>query len=409
MKQHEGQKDEVSSTTLLKKGVLVLFAIPAFSGCLAAAAATPPLPAANVVNLTVGTPHSGFNRLLVSITLCVPRRTECVTIDDVMVDTGSTGLRLEAAAVPASFHLPAMAGPKQTRLGECVRFVHDNAWGPLFRADLRLGGMVATDLPIQIIGAGRDSPPTSCPGSGMQPTSNGTLGIGPELTDCKGDCQQSTVDPSFFSCAETCVPISGRVDPSYRLPNPVALFSKHNNGVVIDIPVAPKRGARALRGRLIFGVSTSTNNRLGQAPILRLDRSGRFKTIYKGRTYPQSYIDSGTESYIVFDEQLPRCKETTWAFCIAPTRRLDATIVGVDDRSIPVSFQIGDYRNVLAHGFGASDGMAEATTKPGGAFVWGAPFFIGRRIDVVMDGKMVPGAASLVGPLYGLDRTSLSP
>jgi len=44
------------------------------------------------------TPRGRFNRMVVSITVCEPGTDRCATIDDVMVDTGSTGLRLEARA-----------------------------------------------------------------------------------------------------------------------------------------------------------------------------------------------------------------------------------------------------------------------------------------------------------------------
>ena len=91
--------------------------------------AGPPYPP-NVIALAVRTPHSGFNRLLVSVTVCEPGTERCARIDDVMVDTGSTGLRLEASAVPDWLRLPPFPRSDGRPLAECLRFVHGTASGP---------------------------------------------------------------------------------------------------------------------------------------------------------------------------------------------------------------------------------------------------------------------------------------
>ena len=126
-----------------------------------ARAETPRVQAVNVVPLTMHTPRHGFNRMVISIDLCEPGTTRCVTIDEVMVDTGSTGLRIEPGIVPSDLGLPPILGQGGAPLGECVRFVHDQAWGFLARADLRLGGMLAANLPVQIISPDAE-PPRRC-------------------------------------------------------------------------------------------------------------------------------------------------------------------------------------------------------------------------------------------------------
>ena len=40
-----------------------------------------------VLPLVVRTPHGGFNRMVVSVTVCEPGTERCNTVDDVMVDT----------------------------------------------------------------------------------------------------------------------------------------------------------------------------------------------------------------------------------------------------------------------------------------------------------------------------------
>jgi hypothetical protein len=388
----------------------------------------------NVVPLTVKTPHAGFNRMVVTVTLCEPGTARCATIDDVMVDTGSTGLRLEASAVPSWLRLPAFTGAGDRPLAECLRFIHDDAWGPLVRADLHIGGMTATDLPIQII-ADDDRPrPGACPTSTVKPTSNGTLGVGPNLFDCRGTCEQNPRSPGVFVKADDFVhegsadeggawsPVQGEVPPASRLPNPVSRFPDHANGVVIELPRSPAGGTDVLVGSLTFGVGTAANNRLGGAGIIRLDGRGRFTTMLGGVAYPDSYIDSGTETNILSDDSLPRCAGMDWAYCPVPDRTVDATIVGADGARMSIAFTVGDYRAARDRSAGAWDGFAEVAEPSSRAFVWGAPLFFGRRVfvvqegvalegvvqegvvqeGVVQEGVAVPGVERVSGPLYAI-------
>lgn len=359
--------------------------------------------AANVVPLIVRIPHGSFNRLTVSVTVCEPRTDRCATIDDVMVDKGSTGLRLEASAVPSFLRLPAFSGAEGKPLAECLRFVHDDAWGRLVRADLHMGGMVAADLPIQIIADDGRSQPTTCPVSTTKATSNGTLGIGPHRFDCQGTCEQDFDHPGVFvQEGSMWSAVRGSVPPESRVPNPVSRFGEHGNGVIIDLPAAPDEGADQVVGTLVFGVGTAPNSRLGAAKVIKLDGRGRFTTVYGGKTYADAYIDSGTETNILTDDGLPRCAGMSWAFCVSPIRALFATMIGADGAQAEVAFRIGDYRAAMDRRVGAWDGFAEAAEHSSKTFVWGAPFFLGRRVSVVQDGQAVPGVDKAVGPFYAL-------
>ena len=379
---------------------MIALLLAAWAGGIGTAAGQPDALPPNVVPLEIHKPHAGFNRLFVSVTLCVPGTTRCATVDDVMVDTGSTGLRLEPGALPRDLQLPAFLGPGGGQVGECVRFLHDNAWGALFRADLHMGGVTAADLPIQIIGSGQA--PASCSSSDAQATANGTLGVASHLDDCSGGCRQDRRFPTYFSCAaDGCAAIADHVDRPYRLPNPVSRLPAHNNGIILDLPAPPSGGADSVTGRLTFGVGTSADNVLGPAHLLRLDRMGRFTTLYDGRSYPASYIDSGTETDIVPDDGLPRCPGLDWAFCASPTRELSATVVGQDGGKLPIAFAVGDYADLTGRHMPAASEIAVAAPPSSNAFVWGAPFFFGKRVFLVIDGKPVPGADGVVGPLYG--------
>ena len=112
------------------------------------------------------------------------------------------------------------------------------------RADVRLGGLSAPDIPIQIIEDGPREQPGGCAGSDLLPTANGTLGVGPHLLDCQDACEQVATASSVFGLHEgSRVPVRGAVALAFRVPNPVSRFPGHGNGVVID---RASRRARAI-------------------------------------------------------------------------------------------------------------------------------------------------------------------
>ena len=143
------------------------------------------------------------------------------------------------------------------------------------------------------------------------------------------------------------------------------------------------------------------DSRLGAARTLRLSPAGRFTTVYQGHHFSESYIDSGTGTYILADDRLPLCRSPNWAFCVSPSRQLDATLVGQGGSEIHTYLRVGDYSAALSSGYGADDSLAVLARSGSNAFVWGAPFFLGRRVFLVLDGKAIPGS-DILGPFYAL-------
>jgi len=360
---------------------------------------------ANLVPLTVQTPHSGYNRLTVSVTVCPPPGAPgaCATIDRIMVDTGSVGLRLQARALPPGFALPLLRDTEGRAVAQCLRFLSSAAWGGLHRATIRMGGMQASDIPVQVVG--HDLPrPETC-GDGGVPTSNGTLGIGPRATDCEGDCIQGRT-PTYYTCGTAgCTGLTGSVPDALRVPNPVQHFPVHQNGLVFDLPMPPRRGAPAVRGTLTFGVNTAPNNQLAASRVLAIDRTGHFTTRFDGRDYPRSYIDSGTEYTLVPDAALVRCRPGSKAICETPTRRLMANRIGADGQAVPTPFLVGRYPGAGESGVFAAAAWAAAPDSQ--TFVWGAPFFLGRRVTLLFRDHAVSGRPGLVGPAYADEPSRL--
>ncbi len=350
-------------------------------------------------------PHSGFNRLLVSVTVCKPGSSQCVTVNDVMIDTGSTGLRLQSFALPADFRLPSVPGPDRKPLAECLHFESSRAWGSVVRADIRFGsnGPSALGVPIQVIGDSVGPRPDSCAGGGATPTSNGTLGIGIHATDCSGVCTQSIQAPRYYTCDQIiCSPLAGQVDQSYRLPNPVTRLNGHNNGIIIDFPKVSPNGSIEAKGTLSFGLDNSGPNNLGSARRLFLGATGRFTTLYNGQAYPASYIDSGTETYVLPNDQLNRCKFKTAGFCPAADTKINLEFLGQDQARVAETIVVGNYEALRNSTIGASDRLAIYNIRDPNSYVYGAPFFLGRKIYLLFEGQSVQANGTLTGPMYGI-------
>ena len=83
---------------------------------------------------TFNQPGGGLypNGAFASATICTPGSTSnCVTVNGLLVDTGSTGLRVLQSAV-ASLNLPAVNASNGSAAYDCVSFVDDSfMWGPV--------------------------------------------------------------------------------------------------------------------------------------------------------------------------------------------------------------------------------------------------------------------------------------
>ncbi len=382
------------------------------AGCSGDGSSSIPVPGSpltNQVAVIAHTPKSDFNRLTVSVTVCVPGTATCQTISDIMVDTGSVGLRLQSSALPVGFALPVKRLPDGSQLAECELFGGGDAWGMVSQADVQIGGAKAANMPVQVIGSDATRQPTSCP-SGSS-TSNGTLGIGIADTDCSGNCTMPAYYKDigqvyrFFSCSDTaCTGIKGNIDSALQLPNPTAMLDGGiYNGAVLDLPAVPGDATDQVIGTLTFGVNTASNNKMTSAEVASLDSSGYITTTFNGTSFPSSYIDSGTETYSIATDSFALCNplKPHGAFCVSSPATSNATITGTDGANHSVDFKIGMYPVS-----GVSDVAANYGSSTSPNFVWGAPFFFGKRVALVRRTQTAPGITQ-ASPFYAWQTTSL--
>jgi hypothetical protein len=358
---------------------------------------------ANVVPVTVGGgPSASPNLPYVTVTVCIPGTSSCQSIPNVLVDTGSIGLRLFASVFQGNQNYPAQTVADGRSLAECTQFADGYTWGPVRNADVRIGGQQASNLPINIIGDQSFSEvPSACASGGSNINSlarfgsNGVLGVGLFVEDCGPACARSGNPGVYYACDDECVPTALPLTAQVR--NPVASFSSNNNGVILSFPAIPPSGVAALTGTLTFGIGTQPNNGLGAATVLNTDPgTGYITTLYNGRSFPRGFFDSGSNGIFFRDTAIPRCR--TSFYCPDATLTLQATNVGVNGARSTVDFNILNADQVFAVNpdVVAVPGLG-STLADANIFDWGLPFFFGRNVFTAIEGRATPAGP---GPYY---------
>ena len=343
----------------------------------------------NVQPITVdGGPLSDYpNAAFTSVMVCEHGSTSnCTTIDHVLVDTGSSGLRLLSSALTLTL-------PEQTTggnpIGECFQFTDGSyVWGPVKTADVYLanGNEIASSVPIHVLDSTFYTPPSDCSSSDSYTEeddldslgANGILGIGSSRYDCSyggtNYCDpssglQSPPTGTYYTCTSS-VCTSAFVSLSQQVQNPVALFSTDNNGVIIELPAVTGPTA-TLTGSMIFGIGTQSNNGLGSATMFTLDQDGLISTKFNN-TSLNSFIDSGSNGYF-FPDTIPR--DSYGWYIPGSTLNLIATM----GNSTNVSFSVGNADDLFKEypTYAVFNTLAGYTS---GYFDWGLPFFYGRNV-----------------------------
>lgn len=352
-------------------------------------------PGANVLPLTVngatcaGGAGNYLNKPCVRVTVCLPGTQTCQVVDDVLVDTGSYGLRLFKQLLP--FSLPTTAAGAGT-LAECVQYLDGTShWGPVASADVVLGGEVV-QVPIQVLDATFGPPPSACPGPDASPAVaglNGILGVGPFAEDCGVGCSTIAANGIYFACnGGTC--LGTTVPLVSQVVNPVARLPADNNGVIVDLPPVAPGGQLSVEGSLILGIDTQANNAsAGATAYPGHPMTGDIRTTLAGTSISTGFLDTGSNGlFFAPPSSLPPCPGPNQAwFCPAQTTSLSATNSGTSGApSGPVSFQIGNALSLFAtpnNVFSELGGSLPA----GAGFDWGLPFFLGQRVYVGIGGR----------------------
>ena len=367
---------------------------------------------ANVLNVSVNAGPTGnsVNRLYTQVTLCQPGNSNlCQTIDHVLVDTGSTGLRILASVLEPRLNLNRVQADANVPLLNCAQFVDNTfAWGPMVSADVWLGGKTAPNMALQVIGdAALARLGNACSyGSALNSVAslgaNGIIGLGLFKEDCGERCTRVPNNGFYFRCTDaSCsasTPSTARL--SQQLKQPVALFSSDNNGLFIDLPSVGSAGATRLDGTLTFGIGTQANNPLGSnSVVLAVGSTGWFTTLLDEQLLNHSFIDTGSNGLYFDSAHIPSCASAQAAgfYCPNALTPLSANLSASNALKTPVSFAID---NALALFANRNNAVLPTLSGPLGdaqTFDWGLPFFYGRRVFLGLEGSQ---SNSVNGPFY---------
>jgi hypothetical protein len=381
---------------------------------------TPTQPAGNVAPIVVdagpGLQIPGVNLPFVTVTLCVPGTATCQTIDHVLVDTGSYGLRILSSVL--TIPLPETYDAGNSPLYECTVFLDGYVWGPVATADIAVAGEQAGSVPVQVMVPPSTLPavPGSCSGQSIGGNgneggsvddfgANGLIGLGVFRQDCGPACtnQGQSVPEVYYSCPSSgCRPTT--VALAQQVANPVASFPVDNNGVIVQLPAVPDGGASRVNGFLIFGIGTESNNDPGSSSVYPVPDSGgnagNFTTIFNATDYPGSFIDSGSNGLFFLESQatgIATCKRpnASWYCPSNSTVDLKAVNEGSDGQRGPATRIRIENANYL---FNTNNTAFSTLGGPNpGFFDWGLSFFYGRDVLIAIENANSPAGP---GPYY---------
>ena len=372
----------------------------------------------NVAPITVNSgpgASQGFlyaNGAFASVTVCVPGSSTCQTIDGILVDTGSSGLRILSSALTAA--LPQQKTASGNSVVECLPFISSYTWGPVETADVQIAGEKASSVPLQVLSDTQFTAPAACSNGSISADTiatlgaNGILGVGPYAQDCGNapSCVTTGSAGLYYACSSqtSCTPTGEAL--AQQVVNPVALFPTDNNGVIIELPAVSGSEA-TLSGSLVFGIGTQSNNGLGSASVYAMDNTTfSFTTKYNGTPYGGSFIDSGSNGYFFLDPTtagLTDCTTGSGAqgfYCPSSPKTFTATNIGVNGTTGNVTFTIANAQTLFSN---ANDSVfsqlgGPSTDAPTAAnpdyFDWGLPFFYGRNVFTAIEGTNAPGGTA---------------
>jgi len=359
------------------------------------------------IKIGAGVSTSTNNMMLASVTLCQPDSSSCVTIPNIQIDTGSTGLRVFASLLHGVALPPVPSGTGT--LYNCAAFGDGVVWGNMATADVKIGEETAKGISVHILqdtGAGAPIP-TPCSQQGPNETSilgtttinafgvNGVLGIGLFNQDCGTYCTNFVFNPApkYYDCTSSAPCTGTTATLAQQTANPVASFTDGNNqGVALQFPVVANTGAVNVNGTLIFGINTQANNTESGSAIkvsTPYASNGYFTSTYRGVGLTQSIIDSGSAGYYFNDATIGRCSVQSAYFCPVPGSNslsplsISALFPNSNTNSASqVSMQIANADVLFGNTptLGAFNDVGAPNSANLQSFDFGAPFFFGKTV-----------------------------
>lgn len=375
--------------------------------------AVPAITGTNVMSITVGCGY--VNQPCVSVTICAPgSTTNCQTIPNLLLDTGSVGIRIFSSVVNSTLSaaLPAVKNGT-VPYGACAVYGDGSyQWGPVRSADVVIGQMPTVNMPIELVDFTFGDGGTACKNSNGVAISqdapfagyNGIIGIEFFLNDCGSKCVAAGAPlPYYFTCTSggsvTCS--ATNIPLASQLANPIGAQATDNNGYYIILPAVTSSGAYSPTGYLVFGIGTRANNSPGTGlTVLTANTSnGQIQTTYNGTTYTTAIIDSGSNA-IYFPSTLTVCASPLASFYCPG---VGASVTAIQKNSAAtisssITFTVTNANQMYSPGNAFSTLAGPAPSGLSGYFDWGLPFFFGRTVWGGMETRSAAGVGT--GPYW---------
>ena len=379
---------------LVRARLLTLFLLfSGIAGCGGGSGSSGP-PAVYSNQVVVSLFSGQWNIPTVSVTLCLPGTATCQTVDNILLDTGSVGLRISHSVL--TLNLPPVTD-NGSNVDECYQFSSGSVFGPVVSADVVLGGEPAVPVDVQISNASL-TPPSSCTqvSSVTSGGVNGILGVGYPFTQYDLGiyylCSSSGC-PNQPSCSNT---QGSNGSFPCQVANPVFSFPTDNNGILLSLPSVPSSGAPPpVYGTLTFGLNTQSDNSLSGLTVYEISDNNSCGSSYSyleasftgGSSGSCAFLDSGSNGLFFGTGNFTSGSVTFtvcniyWYCTSSPLAPISLILTGgngttgsfglsvINESSIQNSSNIA--WNDLAGPYGSK-----------GTFDAGLPFFFGRSVAV---------------------------
>lgn len=341
---------------------------------------------------------ASVNRPFVTVTLCVPGTDTCQTIDHVLLDSGSDGLRVPASVLKNAAMYPQLTFDNQP-LYTCANYAAGYDFGSMNLTDVVWGGETAKSVPFQIIDDSQPQVgiPASCDATGnyfdfVAAGQNAIIGVRNSVFDA---------DINYTCNNGICTHVSN-LPESMLIASPVIHMPVDNNGVLLQFPTVPATGASSFTGTLTFGINTQPNNSVGSSVNLLYTKDSLFNTNYNNTNY-QATFDSGTPLIIFSDNSLPLCAgEFAGLYCPASPMQINAVFSNYNGgNQINSSYPLANPAIYLGNAIAGNTLLPYAGAPCSGCesfadsiFLWGLPYFYGKTIYSIFPGAMVNGESA---------------
>lgn len=333
---------------------------------------------------------SNLNSPCVSLNVCDSNGNNCSTINNILVDTGSYGLRVFGNLL--SNQTKNALNPilvNNNPVGECVSYGDGSQnWGGINLGIVKFTDSIQTSsIPIQIIDSSFMTAPSNCWNRTTSANNfgyNGVLGVG--LYQYDGG--------SYYSCSQNGCTSILNYKQTNEVMNPIYALPNSNNGLTLSFNNISSSGTNSLTGTLLFGVGTNESNTMNPSNVYSANLSSlgipMFSSLYNNNNY-FSFLDSGTNTLGIVNSGITLCNNPYSDF-LCPTSNMNLTIQNENSSGqlISTNINIANMNNLINSGNSVFNNIgSELPNSFNGVQVidYGLPFFIGKNVQLIYDGK----------------------